>query len=455
MSVTRTLLFVPPRPEIPAEEFGWYWFYKAVRNNALPIWPQAAYTQDILPGSIFGRMRLLVNSPEGIRRVLIDNTANYGRWRAMGRLLQPLMGNGLILSEGEDWRQQRRTIAPTLTPRAIPMLASQVASIVDEVIALLVSTGSRDPVNLLGTVQFVALEVAARSMFSVELKANAGRLRQLMASFATNLARPDFFDLMLPSFPSLRDLERIRWRRKWIALIDEIMAKRLRTHPSETPRDVFDVLRAARDAQTGEALSHEQIRDQVGTMLVTGHETTTLTIFWSLYLLASAPSEQERVAEEVRNLDLSPESAAAAVSQLSFTRAVVNEALRLYPPAFMIARKAIGPDRIENIDVPRGAVVMISPWVLHRHRRLWSNPDAFDPSRFLGAAPPRFAYLPFGVGPRVCVGAHFASTEATVVLAKLIKRFHVELADDTPVNPVAVLLAAPDRLVLFRLRERR
>ena len=134
---------------------------------------------------------------------------------------------------------------------------------------------------------------------------------------------------------------------------------------------------------------------------------------------------------------------------------MVNEALRLYPPAFVIARKAIGPDRIENIDVPRGALVMISPWVLHRHQRLWSNPDAFDPSRFLVAAPPRFSYLPFGVGPRVCVGAHFASTEATIVLAKLIKRFHVELADDTPVNPIAVLLAAPDRLALFRLRERR
>lgn len=447
-------LFVPPHPDIPTEDFGWYRFYKAVRSNALQIWPRAAYTQDIVVGSIFGRQRLLINSPDAIRRVLVDNTANYGRWESMGQLLHPMLGDGIILSEGEDWRRQRRAIAPTLTPRAMPMLASQVATVVDHAIAQLASTGHREPINLLSAVQLVALEVAALSMFSLEVRPYGDRLRQLLDSFGARLARPDFFDLMLPRIPSLRDVRRMRWRRRWSVLLDEIMATRLQTPKTEAPHDLFDVLLATRDPRTGAAFSHEQIRDQLGTLLVTGHETTTLTIFWSLYLLASVPAEQERVAEEVGEIDLSPEFADASLSRLYRARSVVNEALRLYPPAFSIARRAIGRDRIGDTEVMSGALLIIAPWVLHRHRRLWPNPDAFDPSRFLGAAPPRFAFLPFGVGPRVCVGAHFASTEAAIVLAKLIKRFRIELVDQEPVNPVAVLLTVPDRIPLFRLRER-
>ena len=447
-------LFVPPHPDIPTEDFGWYRFYKAVRSNALQIWPRAAYTQDIVVGSIFGRQRLLINSPDAIRRVLVDNTANYGRWESIGRLLHPMLGDGIILSEGEDWRRQRRAIAPTLTPRAMPMLASQVATVVDHAIAQLASTGHREPINLLSAVQLVALEVAALSMFSLEVRPYGDRLRQLLDSFGARLARPDFFDLMLPRIPSLRDVRRMRWRRRWSVLLDEIMATRLQTPKTEAPHDLFDVLLATRDPRTGAAFSHEQIRDQLGTLLVTGHETTTLTIFWSLYLLASVPAEQERVAEEVGEIDLSPEVPDASLSRLYRARSVVNEALRLYPPAFSIARRAIGRDRIGDTEVMnaltdyRALGAAQTSAAVAESRRLRSV-------AFFGClAPPRFAFLPFGVGPRVCVGAHFASTEAAIVLAKLIKRFRIELVDQEPVNPVAVLLTVPDRIPLFRLRER-
>ena len=146
----------------------------------------------------------------------------------------------------------------------------------------------------------------------------------------------------------------------------------------------------------------------------------------------------------------------AAMPRLARTRAVVSEALRLYPPAFALAREAIGPDRVGTIDIPRGAVLMIAPWVLHRHRRLWRDPDAFDPSRFMPGAPPppRFAYLPFGAGPRVCVGAQFALAEATLVLAMLIREFGVTLDDPVPVMPVAIVTTQPNHPPTFRLRLR-
>jgi unspecific monooxygenase len=259
-----------------------------------------------------------------------------------------------------------------------------------------------------------------------------------------------------PSIPTLRDFARRRFQRRWMALIDSIMQARLAAPPSNTPRDLFDLLLAARDPETGQGFSREQLRDQVATMILAGHETTAVTLFWSLVLLAGAPDEQERVAAEVRDIELTQDNAMEVMQRLPRTRAVINETLRLYPPAFTIVREAIGPDLLGDIEVRRGSVLMIAPWVLHRHRRLWRDPNAFDPSRFMPDAPqpPRFAYLPFGAGPRICVGAQFALAEATLVLATLIRAFRVNLDDAAPVLPVAIVTTQPDHPPAFRLQAR-
>jgi cytochrome P450 len=194
----------------------------------------------------------------------------------------------------------------------------------------------------------------------------------------------------------------------------------------------------------------------MATMIVAGHETTAVTLFWSMYLLASSPADQERVAAEVRDVDLFPDRAAEALAKLPFTKAVVNEALRLFPPVFLLSRIARGPDRLADVAVPRGSLIMIVPWVLHRHRRLWNDPDAFNPSRFFDDTPlaHRYAYMPFGAGPRVCIGAQLALTETCLVVATMIQRFHVTMADPRPVLPVAVIVTQPDHAALFRLRPR-
>src|SRR6202045_1321756 len=167
MNVHAPPFFVPPRPAAPAEELGLYRFLVAVRTNALQIWPKSAYEQDVLVGSAFGRRRLLINAPDAIHRVLVENTANYCRTSATIRILRPIVGEGLLLSEGEDWRHQRRTIAPTLAPRVIPMLARHVAGAAQEAIARLAA--ATQPVDILAAMQFLALEIAARSMFSLEM----------------------------------------------------------------------------------------------------------------------------------------------------------------------------------------------------------------------------------------------------------------------------------------------
>jgi cytochrome P450 len=447
--------FVPPCPAIPEHSPNWYRLLVALRTNALQIWPREAYTKDVVEQSFFGRRRFLLNSADAIHHVLVDNIANYRRTSATLRILRPIVGEGLILSEGEEWRHQRRTIAPTLAPRVIPMLARHIAGTAETAIARLAA--APQPVDLLSAMQFLALEIAARSMFSLEMNRYGPALRRMIKTFSADLGRPYFLDLMLPAgIPSLRDFARMKFRNQWVALMDEIVAARQQAPPSEQPRDLFDVLLAARDPETGAAFSQGQLRDQMATMIVAGHETTALTLFWSLYLLASAPAEQERVAQEVATIDLSVESAGAALPKLPYTRAVVNEALRLYPPAAALARVSIAADRVDGTEIPAGSLVMISPWVLHRHLRLWNEPEAFDPSRFLADKPQahRFAYLPFGAGPRVCVGAQFALAEAGLVLAMLVQRFEFTLADDHPVLPIAVITTQPDHPAPFRLRAR-
>jgi cytochrome P450 len=447
--------FVPPRPPIPDGDLSWYQFLKAVRTNALQIWPQAAYREDILIQSFFGRERLLLNAPTAIHRVLVENTNAYRRTPAAIRILRPIVGDGLFLSEGEEWRHQRRTIAPALAPRITHVLAGHVLDATEPALARLAA--ERRPVDLLAALQLLTLDIAARSMFSLEMLRYGAPLRRLLAEFGTHLARPHLLDMLLPAkIPTLRDWLRMRFRARWTALTDEIVSARFNSDPRDAPRDLFDVLRAARDPQTGAAFSQAQLRDQMATLIVAGHETTALTLFWSLYLLASAPAEQERVFQEVRAVAPTRDTAAEALRKLPYTRAVVSEALRLYPPAFVLTRVATADDAVGQARIRRGSLIMISPWVLHRHIGLWNNADAFVPSRFLGDAQPahRFAYLPFGAGPRVCVGAQFATTEAMLVLAMLIRRFEVSLADTRPVLPMAVITTQPDHPAPFHLRAR-
>ncbi len=455
MNLHQAQPFIPPRPSAPVGDMPWYRFLKAIRTNALEIFPQAAYQDDVVIQSFLGRKRFVLNSADAIQHLLIENIGNYRRTSATIRILRPIIGDGLFLSEGEDWRHQRRTIAPALAPRVMPMLARHVVGAAAETVTRLTSTTG--PVDILATTQFLALEIAARSMFSLEMQQYGAALRREIGRYAQTLARPYLLDLMLPvTIPTPRDLARARFRAGWLHLMDEIMAARLGAPESDTPRDLFDLLRAARDPQTGAAFSHAQLRDQMATMIVAGHETTALALFWAIYLLASAPAEQERVAEEVQTIEFMPDNATEVLGKLPYTRAVVSEALRLYPPAFAITRAAIEPDRIGGVEVPRGALVMVAPFVLHRHVRLWRNPDAFEPARFLGDAEPahRFAYLPFGVGPRVCVGAQFALTEAVLVLAMLIKQLRITRASAEPVLPVAVITTGPDHPTLFQLQPR-
>jgi cytochrome P450 len=443
--------FVPPVPVPPAAPLPARQFLRAIRENALTIWPDAAYREEVMVRKFLGRENVLLNAPDAIHHVLVDNHANYRRSSASIRILRPITGDGLLLSTGDAWRLQRRTVAPALGPRVMPLLCRHIMASTYEALDAL----TEQRVDLLSFIQALTLDIAGRSMFSLETRRYGAAMRGMLAEFGDRFARPHLFDMLLPpSIPTLRDWARARFSKRWMRLIETMMEQRSAS-PSqdEAPRDLFDLLRNARDPETGARFSPTDLRDQAATLILAGHETTAVTLYWACMLLARSEETQSWMAEELSGVDLTADGVQAGLIR---TRAVVNETLRLFPAAFTIVRETILPDQIGALHLPRRAVVMIAPWVLHRHHAFWSNPGAFDPTRFMPEAtpPPRFAFMPFGAGPRICVGAQFAMAEAVLVLASFIQRFHITLNDPQPILPVAVLTTQPDHAPLFELHRR-
>jgi len=341
----------------------------------------------------------------------------------------------------------------------MPLLARHVAAAGEAAEAALSRAAGR-PVELAEHLQRLALAIAGRSIFSLEMAEFGDELRAMLLRYAARHARPGVLDLLLPgSIPSPLDLGRAAFRAEWLRLIDRMIEARRRQTPRAEegrPRDLFDLLAAACDPETGTGLDRARLRDEVSTLLLAGHATTAVALFWACYVAARLPEHQERIAAEAAAVDLSPDGAAAALGALPHTRAHLDEVLRLYPPAFLIVREARGPDVICGRRIEPGTVVSVAPWVVHRHRRLWRDPDAFEPARFLPGAPPpdRFAYIPFGAGPRACVGARFALTEATLVLARLLRAFRAELFGRGAVVPRGLVTTQPDRPGRFVLTRR-
>jgi cytochrome P450 len=446
---------VPPSPPRASETMSAWGRMAALRRSPIETWGQRAYEEDIVQGRFFGHGSFILNTPDAIRHVLVDNYENYTRTPAGIRVLRPVLGEGLLIAEGRAWKHQRRTLAPAFTPRAVAPLAPHMIAATDETIAKLQGSCGA-PVDLREAMQRMTLEIAGRTMFSFGMDRHGAALRDFVMEYGDKLARPHFLDLLLPlGWPSPQDFSRARFRRRWTRFVATLMAERRAAGKNEgaPPRDLFDLMGAARDPESGESFTDEQLGDQVATMILAGHETTATALFWSLYLLALDPATQEQLAAEVAG---APVDDALAIDRLKFTRAVVDETMRLYPPAFLIARAAAAPDTIAGLPVKKHDLVLIAPWLLHRHEKLWKDPNAFIPSRFMPGAPPpdRFAYLPFGVGARICIGAHFALVEATLALAKMIGAFRVELVDKEPVMPVGVVTTQPDRSPMFRIARR-
>ena len=446
---------IPPAPPRAPDDMSFLGRIAVIRQNMIATWGQRAYEEDVIKGRFFLRNSFILNRPDAIRHVLLSNYENYTRTPAGIRMLRPVLGDGLLIAEGHDWTFQRRTLAPAFTPRATANLVPHMTAVLDETIAKL-DTQTGAPVDLREIMQRMTLEIAGRTMFSFGMDKHGTTLRNFVMEYGERLGRPYFLDMLLPvSWPTPMDRARARFRKRWTEFVAMLIAERRKMGKKDgaPPSDLFDLMDEARDPETGKGFSDEQLVDEVATMILAGHETTATALFWALYLLALDPETQEEVASETRGEHL---DSMADIERQKFTRAVIDETTRLYPPAFLVARAARDKDNAAGIEIGKGDIIMIAPWLLHRHEKLWDQPNAFIPKRFMATeAPDRFAYLPFGAGPRVCIGAPFAQAESVLALARLIGAFRVELADPAkPVIPLGVVTTQPDHSPMFRITRR-
>ncbi|MBS0244652.1 MAG: cytochrome P450, partial [Proteobacteria bacterium] len=329
------------------------------------------------------------------------------------------------------------------------------AAAVDLVSAL----GTEAEVNLLDAYQGVALNAVLRSLFSMPEASEREAVGQLVRQYIAGPGRPQLFDGFAKTESSFSFAlgGRRQFQKRWFAAVDGIVAARMRAPHDAAHRDLLDMLIAARDAETGAALSPEEIRDQCATMIFAGYETTARLLFWATYLLTLDRAEQERVHAEVAAFPPERVSSLEDLKRWPRLRLVLLEALRLYPPVPLLVREPIADHTIAGEHVRRGVAVYIAPWVLHRHRKFWQNPNAFIPDRFADQPSPWTtggAYLPFGAGPRICIGAMFALAEAQIVLAAVLARNAVSLVSAAPVLPVGRLTTQPSHEPMFKLARR-
>jgi cytochrome P450 len=443
----------PPRAWLPLFEF-----FRTLRDNMIATYTEEAYERDIVQRKIFGRCRFLVNEPGAIKHVLLDNAANYQKSEITRRMLEPGLGRGLITSEGETWRRHRRIMSPAFDHRSIASNTSIMSEAARELLAAWSSRGTGARIDVAREMMGVTLNIISRTMFSTD----SDRIVEIMERSAERYQarmRPNMMDFLgLPAW--LAGLGRIgvvgRTLGEFNVEIDRLIKMRS-IDPESGPKDLLARLISARDEQTGGGMTAQEVRDHVITIFTAGHETTAMAMTWTWYLLSQHPAEEAKLHAELHSVlgGRSPNS--DDLSKLAYARMVIEESMRLYPPVHTIARAALADDTLAGRHVPKGSIVLIAPWVIHRHRQLWHNPGRFDPERFSPdetTARPRFSYLPFGGGRRICIGAAFAIAEATILLATIAQHYRLRLVSAHPVEPQGLITLRPRGGMMMTLTPR-
>jgi cytochrome P450 len=450
-------LYFPPAPTPRSRALGPLSLLATLRRNPIECWTKQHFEEPIVEGGLpFGRV-LLVNEPAAVRRVLLENAANYRKDRLQRRVLSAGMKDGLLSAEGAQWRAQRQVVAPVFALRTVREFAPAMMGAAE---AMIGRWPDGEAVDLAVDMRRITLEVLERTIFTDGFGAAAEDIRLAMGAYFRVIGQVSPLDILgAPDFVPRLARWRVRSTLKFFeSAIDDLIASRRRllaSNPDDAPRDILTLLLQASDHDDG-ALSEAEVRSNVLTFFAAGHETTANALCWALFLLSQSPQWRGRIEREsARVLGGQPSE---AVDELTDSRAVIEEAIRLYPPIAAISRVAMGADDLAGVKVRRGTLVVISPWVLHRHKLLWENPDAFDPGRFLSparGAVDRFAYLPFGAGPRTCIGSPFAMQEAAIVLATIMGRFSLQLSPDQTVWPLLQVTLRPAdglRMIVHRKR---
>lgn len=441
----------PPKVKLVTEVWGPIKSLMAARRNILEIIPKAATLQPIVSGRTGGVRWHMVMDPNAIGQMLKDKVDIYPKSDVTKNLLKPAIGDSLFIAEGAHWRWQRRAASPVFTHRNIASLAPIMSSAADTTCKRL--DAADDVVDLFEEMIAATFEVISNVTFSGSGALDSSEVQHAIDRYIAQTARISLFDILgLPNwFPRPSRLFQPNALKQMKEIADNSIQRRRDQGPKPIP-DLLDLLLEGEDPETKRQMNMAELRDNLLTFIVAGHETTALTLSWALYLCAFDPEVQDRLRSEAQSVLQGRVATAEDCDALPYTEQVIKETLRLYPPAAFISRTAQEADILSNRQIHRKDTVMLPIYALHRHHDLWDQPDQFDPMRFADDhRPERYSYLPFGDGPRICIGAQFAMIEAKIVLATLISRFKFERIKSKDPKPVMVLTLRPEGGVVLKV----
>lgn len=417
---------------------------RAARRNLLSILPEIAVRQPMVSGRTGLRWHMVMD-PGAIRQILLEQVDNYPKSKTTKNILRPAIGDSLFVAEGAHWRWQRRAATPVFTHRNMINLAPVMSAAADRA-ANRIAQADTQPVNLMDEMVQTTFDVISEVTFSGQGTMNSAGVHSAIDAYIAEAAKISLLDMLgMPDWiprPGRMASGKVLGQMKQVA--DQAITARRARGPGAIP-DLLDLLLAGEDPETQKRMNTAELRDNLLTFIVAGHETTALTLAWSLYLCAFDQDVQARARAEVQSVIKGPAVTGDDVARLPYVRQIVDEALRLYPPAGIISRTARRADTLCAREIRAGDTVMIPIYALHRNHLLWDDPNAFRPERFEDRkSVGRYAYLPFGDGPRICIGASFALQEAVIILATLLARFRFELVADRPPAPVMILTLRPE-----------
>ncbi len=408
---------------------------------------------DIVRLNLLGETVHLVSHPDYIRHVLQKNWRSYDKQTRSTAKMSLGMGSGLVTSSGDEWRRQRRLTQLSFSRERIQQFSPAMTRLAEELAAQwdrFAEGGA--PVDVYGQMIGVTMRVLQETLFgstpddeTVETVSSAVKYleKDTFARFVSRLDPP----LSWPTPRNLRFRARLR-------VLDEILYRHIAAKRRNPGTDLLSMLIAARDDEAGRPFSDRELRDQVVNLLLAGYDTTAATLSWTFYLLSRHPEAQRQVRTELATAVGDRTVTHDHLAKLEYTRSIIQETMRLYPAVWLMKRRAVEQDEIGGYVIPKDSGIFISPWVTHRNPRLWKDPEGFDPTRFstfkaVGHATP--GYLPFGDGPRLCIGSNFALTEIQLIVATLVRRFRFELMPGRPVVPNPLFAVGPRDAILMRI----
>lgn len=444
--------FIPVEAPLHSRRLSRFETALVARRNALEIIPPLAYRQPIVSGEMLVRWHMLAD-PEGLKRVLLDNQRNYPKSEIMRRMLRPAIGESLFNADGAEWKWQRQAVAPIFIHRNVLALAPAMSATAARASERLAASGER--AELVAEMLNATFDVICDVALSGREYFDGRKFGDAVTRYFKTAGRPSLLDFL--GVP------------KWIPRPGEwLVGSSVRTMHEMVARaiearrggytgigdDLLDRMLAAEDPESGRKMTLEDLVHNMQFFIVAGHETTALAVSWALYLLANTPEYQEKARAEVRSQLNGRVAEAADLDAMPFIKQVLEEAMRLYPPVGLLARTVLGSDELCDRIMRPNDTVFLPIWALHRHEMWWSAPRTFNPDRFLPSASAgrdKYQYLPFGAGPRVCVGANFAMMQAQIILATLVHRFWFAPSLPSP-RPIMTMTVRPEPGVFLSLK---